>query len=288
LRRHAADSRATLLEDLRETVAAGRLRLPVMPTVAAEVQEAVSRPGTSARVLSEIIETEPGMAARVVRIANSAMYAGLSEARTLSFAVARLGSAMVVSIVIGAAAKELFDCGDTRFETLMEEAWERSLLGAAAARQLRGLTEVPEDEAFLAGLLHSVGDPVLLDACATGEAGAPAAETTLTTGQLRGILDELRPEAGAALLRSWRLPADHVRAVAQQQPSSAGVSGTAGLDAIVATAARFAWSEVRRPGSGRENLVNHPAFRVLGGDEGDARECAELALEEFHELSRLL
>jgi HD-like signal output (HDOD) protein len=281
LTRHAADSRATLLEDLREAITAGRLRLPVMPTLAAEVQEAVSSPATSARVLSEIIETEPGMAARVVRIANSAMYAGLSEARTLSFAVARLGSAMIVSIVIGAAAKELFDCEDPRFEPLMEEAWERSLLGAAAARQLRGLTEVPEDEAFLAGLLHSVGDPVLVEACATRE-------TTLTTEQLRGVLDELRPEAGAALLRSWRLPADHVRSVAQQRSSPAGLSRAAGLDAIVATAARFAWSEVRRQGSGRDDLVNHPAFRALGGDEGDARKCAELALKEFHELSRLL
>jgi HD-like signal output (HDOD) protein len=283
-----AEPRAQLLQELKEMIGAGQLRLPVMPTLAAEVQEAVASPATSARVLSEIIETEPGMAARVVRIANSAMYAGLSEARTLPFAIARLGSAMVVSIVIGAAAKELFDCPDPRFAPLMDEAWERSLLGASAARQLRRLSEVAEDEAFLSGLLHSVGDPVVVDACARCEQDGRFGETLSTTDQLREVVDRLRPEAGAALLRSWHFPAAHVRAVEHQRRAGLGPRSAVALELVVAAAARFAWSEIKRPGSGRDDLVQQPAFRGLGGGEAEARDVAERALQEFHELSRLL
>jgi HD-like signal output (HDOD) protein len=273
------------MEDLRRSIGAGRLRFPVMPSIATQVQEAVSRPDSSARVLSEIIETDPGMAARIVRLANSAMFAGLSEARELSFAIARLGSAMVVSIVLGAAAKDLFEADESRFETLLEEAWERSLLCAAAARHVSRLPGVPGEEAFLAGLLHSTGDPVLADACVTVGVSCPVRD--LTVDELRHVLDELRATAGAELLRRWRVPRGLVEAVSNQSSEITPLRAAAPLDVVVSAAARFAHRELRNPGSGKEALVDHPGFRAMGGDRADAVRVTELSLQELHELCRL-
>lgn len=276
-----------LLERLRARLQNGSLQLPVMPTIAAEVQQSVARPGSSARALSELIEIDAGMAARIVRIANSAMFAGLSEARDLSFAIARLGSSMVVSIVLGAAAKDLFQAPDPSLCALLEEAWERSLLAAAAGRQMSGMSGAPAEEAFLGGLLHSIGDPVVVAALtpARGEEGVTAEE--MPEDVLRRILEELRPQAGAALLEHWQMPPALCRAVAHQHREPLSRQDGLELELTVAAAARLARIELLEPGSSPGHLVNHAAFRAIGGDRAQAIRLTQSALQEFHELARL-
>ncbi|MDQ7088791.1 MAG: HDOD domain-containing protein, partial [Acidobacteriota bacterium] len=98
------DSQA-LAEILEEAIDDGHLTLPLMPDVAARVKVEAANPHSSAHKLAGIITTDAALAARVLRMANSAIYAGMSEIRELDLAIGRLGAAMVVALAVGAAGR---------------------------------------------------------------------------------------------------------------------------------------------------------------------------------------
>lgn len=199
---------------LRDGLDRVRLRLPVMPEIATHVRQAVSDPSSNALKLSQIIERDAALAARILRLANSAMFAGLLEIRSLHQAIARLGASMVVAVVVGAASKETFRSADPEFEGLVAAAWKRSLMAAILGRHLALRFGLDADEGFLAGLLHAVGEPVLVDAAAT--LSREGILRAVTASELAPVLETLRAPAGALLLRSWKLPDGTVDAVAFQ------------------------------------------------------------------------
>jgi len=149
---------------LEETIRAGRISLPVMPDVAAQVNEAVRSRNVGARDLARIIEASPGLTARILKMANSAMYAGLNDIGDLSHAIGRLGATMVLAVVIGAAGKETFHSDHPDWDSLLETTWMSSVFASGSCRLLGARVGEMADECFLAGLLHGVGEPILIQA----------------------------------------------------------------------------------------------------------------------------
>jgi HD-like signal output (HDOD) protein len=136
--------------------------LPAMPQVAAKVLELSSDPDTSASQLQQVISDDQAMAARILKIANSAMYSCSRRIKTLTDAIVMLGFNSIRSLVVTSAARNLYNiraAGSGLKERLM---WEHSIGCAFACRlliqpRLPGLAE----EAFLAGLMHDIGKLVL-------------------------------------------------------------------------------------------------------------------------------
>ena len=133
--------------------------LPPMPHVAAEVMEKLGSDRTTPEDLNRVISQDQGLAARVLRIANSSFYSASSKIKTLSHAIAFVGFNAIRSIVIAAAVRDLYPAFG-RHEQLL---WEHSVGTGLAARLLarKARFESPE-QAFLAGLLHDIGKTVLL------------------------------------------------------------------------------------------------------------------------------
>lgn len=206
---------AELTSRLEDRLEAGRMTLPVMPDVAVRVQQAASRRGIGARELGAIVETSPGLSARVLRMTNSAMFQGMSEITDLGHAIGRLGTSMVVAVALGAAAKETFRSDDEETVERLRRTWRASVRASAASRHLAPRWGLVSDEAFLASLLHAVGEPVLCQQIeqlvATDDMQRPGPEA------LAEVLDLMRPIAGARLLDNWGLPKCLARAVQYQE-----------------------------------------------------------------------
>ena len=195
---------AALASQLEERLQAGRMTLPVMPEVALRVQQAASQRGVGARQLAQIVETSPGLTARLLRMTNSAMFQGMTEITDLSHAIGRLGTTMVVAVALGAAAKETFRSEDPAAVERLKRSWRASIHASAASRHLAPRWGLVSDEAFVGSLLHAVGEPVLCQQIEQlvkgGAIDRPSAE------ELADLLDQMRPAAGAHLLSSWGLP----------------------------------------------------------------------------------
>ena len=148
-------------EQLRNIIMTTR-DLPAMPQVAAKVLELSSDPNTSAQKLQQVIADDQAMTARILKIANSAMYSCSRKVKTLTEAIVMLGFNSIRSLVVTSAARNLYNTQSSRTGLKERLLWEHSIGTAFACRILAqkfapNLTE----EAFLAGLMHDIGKLVL-------------------------------------------------------------------------------------------------------------------------------
>jgi len=136
--------------------------LPAMPHVASKVLELSSDPDTSADILQKVIADDQAMTARILKIANSAMYACSRRIKTLSEAIVMLGFNSIRSLVVTSAARNLYSTGSARMGLKERLLWEHSI-GCAFACRLLVQKRKPalQEEAFLAGLMHDIGKLVL-------------------------------------------------------------------------------------------------------------------------------
>jgi HD-like signal output (HDOD) protein len=136
--------------------------LPAMPHVASKVLELSSDPETSATLLQQVIADDQAMTARILKIANSAMYACSRRVKTLSEAIVMLGFNSIRSLVVTSAARNLYTSGGARMGLKERLLWEHSI-GCAFACRLMVAERHPAlmEEAFLAGLMHDIGKLVL-------------------------------------------------------------------------------------------------------------------------------
>ena len=136
--------------------------LPAMPHVASKVLELSSDPDTSASRLQQVISDDQAMTARILKIANSAMYACSRRIKTLSEAIVMLGFNSIRSLVVTSAARNLYSTGSARMGLKERLLWEHSI-GCAFACRLLVAEKHPAltEEAFLAGLMHDIGKLVL-------------------------------------------------------------------------------------------------------------------------------
>ncbi|MFZ2447913.1 MAG: HDOD domain-containing protein [Syntrophobacteraceae bacterium] len=132
--------------------------LPAMPHVAAQVMEKLSNPNATPRDIHQLIEKDQGLAARVLKVANSPYYGASRSISTLRDAILFMGFDSIKSVVLTAVMKGIFA------ETGLAEKllWEHSIGCGVAARRIGTAVGHPgKEEVFLAGLMHDVGKAVL-------------------------------------------------------------------------------------------------------------------------------
>lgn len=201
-----------------QTLASEVTSLFAMPDLVMRVSAIMDSPNATARALVEAIELDAGLAATVLRLANSALY-GHGRVETLAHAVAIIGHKALRDLVLAVSAVRAFRDIPAEFVD-MDTFWENSITCAVLAQQIGRHARLPETETlFLAGLLHGVGRLVfyarrpkeyreVLKRVQAGEESLPAAE--------RQVFGFCHAELGAALLEQWGLPMKLRVAVAHQ------------------------------------------------------------------------
>lgn len=127
--------------------------LPSMPAIAAQAMQVIDDPHCSISKIINLINSDTALAARVLRIANSAMFAKRAEVKTLLQAITMIGMRALKGVVVAGALLQL----KTRAKiaaTIWEKSVATAIFGHAIAKMVK--PEVAE-EAFLLGLLHNLG-----------------------------------------------------------------------------------------------------------------------------------
>ena len=196
----------SLLDVIGDELARGDLQLPVYPAVAARVQ-ALAASGTAvADEFERLLAHDPAIASQVLRVSNSAFYAGLSSVATIRAAVLRLGLDQLVSIAVLCAQKGQFAAKDPQVNRLMTRLWEHSVAVAFGSRWLaeRLGYRTQASECFMAGLFHDIGKllimKVLDDLRRRGEWAHELPEPLV-----HELLASLHAEQGARLITQWNL-----------------------------------------------------------------------------------
>lgn len=175
--------------------------LPSLPDLALRIRQAIDNDISDAAVVARLVESDPAMAAKLLKAANSALYGGVSQIETTSNAIVRLGMQTTKQLVLSFALKEVFHSDVPMVRAKMAELWKHSAKVAALcfvlAREVEGLSA---EEALLIGLVHDVGTIAILNYLPKyQELAADEHELELTIERLRG-------ELGAMILRKWNFP----------------------------------------------------------------------------------
>ncbi len=131
--------------------------LPALPAVVAEVLRITEDPSTSTADVSDIIQSDPAMTAKVLRVSNSSYYGMKQYVGTLKLALVILGVREVRNIVLGISVFETLNeqGGDMK---VAQEIWNRSLRTAGLCKKLAGTLALGlQGEEFIAGLLSDIG-----------------------------------------------------------------------------------------------------------------------------------
>ncbi len=182
-----------------------------LPAVAMEVMQLTEDPDSDARTLQSAISRDPVIAAKVLKMANSAFFSKGQPCQTLQQAATRLGMKMVRNLVVsscvaGMMSRPLAHYGYEPFG-MQKHSLALALMTGEVIRVL-GLPRVLVDELFLGGLLHDTGklvlDPLL--------GSATAMTGTLCVARERELTGTDHCAVGVLMAEQWKLPA-HANAV---------------------------------------------------------------------------
>ncbi len=189
-------------------VDSSEFKLPMFSPVAVEIQKAINA-DADLLAIEKMIHKDQALAAEILRLANSAFFAGLSKQRTIQQALIRLGLNRVFGIVLMAAQKQAFHASNPFLNTLMEILWKHAAASAAGCRwvALRCGYQELADDAFLAGLLHDLGSLVVLKA--TDEILADGLAADMTTEVMKEVIESLHTEYGNRVMLAWELPSQY-------------------------------------------------------------------------------
>jgi putative nucleotidyltransferase with HDIG domain len=190
-----------LARELREKVASGNLELPVLSQTATQVASMCMDGAADARSLANALNHDPALAGHVLRVANSAKYAPVEPIVSLQQAVSRMGMTTVGQIAYAVAiGSRVFHAPG--HDEWVHEMWRHAAQTAGWAREIARVKRTSVEGAFVCGLLHDVGEPVLLQAAIDLLARA---NTNASREQLEPLLHELHGAAGARLARAWKM-----------------------------------------------------------------------------------
>ncbi len=160
------DTTASLSDPIRNLrlIATKTGDLPLITGTAMKALQMTKDPDISLRDLQQVISQDQALTAKILRIVNSAMYSMSGEVSTLSHAVALLGMETVRSVIMAAAIQQVFQSGrvctkDLGTKLLSDHSWGAALCARIIAR---GSGYSDPEEAFICGLMHDIGKPVLL------------------------------------------------------------------------------------------------------------------------------
>ena len=173
--------------------------LPTLPHILLRLIELCNRPENGLQEIARLINQDPALSERVLRLVNSAFYSN-RKITTIGEALLLLGLEAVKNIAISSSVYQVFQGPPPRPGLDRKGFWGHSVRCGVIARRLAVKTAyAAPDEAFLAGLPHDIGKILLWSSvrreyAGTGE-GLPAAERRL------GLT---HAEAGAWLIGRWQ------------------------------------------------------------------------------------
>jgi len=181
-------------------------KLPSLPRVLRELVIAFDKPDPDVAQIVALIGSDPTLAAKVLRVANSAFFKRTRTVGSLKEAVVFMGLHTTRMLVLGAGM-----AGAVRFldKETRTQFWRYSLHTAVCARYFARQLRLDADVAFTAGLIHAIGEPLLRE---TFEDALKALdeEAAFFDGQ-RAALERLTlgfaySDVGAALAEQWNFP----------------------------------------------------------------------------------
>ncbi len=175
--------------------------------VALKMLKLLSKDNVDFNEVTRVLQADPGFAAEILTLANSALYAGYSQVHTVMRALVVLGIDRVKTLTMTVAMRAFMRSMNQTAD--LQDCWSHSRACALLGEELAGSYDISRDRAYTGGLMHDLGRFGLL-AGSSREYEILLARPFDTPAQ---VLEAEREQfgfdhcqAGELLARTWRLP----------------------------------------------------------------------------------
>lgn len=188
--------------------------LPSLPAIVSKLIQVVNSPDTSAEDAAKLIQKDPALTTKMLRLANSAFYGIPRSISSVSSAVVILGFNTIRSLVLSATVMKLFSA-DNKSPIDRTRFWKHSIVCAMMAknivRQFINIRMMDPESAFCAGILHDIGKLIFIEFAQTDYNDvcnyAKSKKISLLDAE-QAILGINHAEIGKILADKWALPLD--------------------------------------------------------------------------------
>jgi putative nucleotidyltransferase with HDIG domain len=214
-KREAAFVVSKLTDIILKRLDSDSLLVPAMPAIAVQCMRLLEDPNQTFKMVGDLVGKDPLLASRVLRLANSAAFPGKSPATTLEQAIPRMGTEGLKLALVHYSMYQAFSSRDARIQSAFRGIWEHSLAVALIAKEIAGQVDshgsIDAGVAYLAGLLHDVGKPVVAALLLEAEklhSINKSAVPWINHNVWRQVVDRSHRNIGVALARRWQLPGE--------------------------------------------------------------------------------
>ena len=222
------DPEKELLRNIQHQLQFNQLVLPSPPELMQRIRH-LQQDDNNDNEIIKLLNSDPSLAARVIKVVNSVLYRGQIDITNLRQAVSRLGMRLICTLVNSHAITQMFAQPSATFKTFLQQQHQQSLKVAANAYALaRQQAKIHPEDALLAGLLHNIGYFPLVKMIEREVAHDPALAIR--------IMQQLYVRVGTEIVQQWKFAAHIVEAVTHASDWSYQHGGEIQLaDVVIAT-----------------------------------------------------
>jgi len=200
-----------MVEHLRAILGSSRYKPPLLPSIALELMSLTRKADVSLTTVRQLLERDSLLAAKVLQLSQSALYSRGAPVCSLQDAISRLGLRTLEDLFLQTVlSTRVFRAAG--YEQPMADLMRHSTLTAHVARMACRMTSIPDEYAFMCGLLHDAGIAagllIFADSSVTdwkkseGRAILPSFEEVSTA------LLTVHEETSTILAQAWQLAPD--------------------------------------------------------------------------------
>lgn len=194
----------SLYKEVQTFVENPNIDLPHLPHVPQRVLTLLRQPMINYVGIAQVISQDQTLSASLLRLANAACYAGTHQVSNLETALARLGMKNIQSMMLRESIKSITIKKTAEGRSTAELLWKKSAASAVIMEQLAYAFGERPDEAYLAGLLHDIGEMVLLRLVHDYH---KIANQKVPRNVFVYLCQEYHEQIGGLLAEHWNLPA---------------------------------------------------------------------------------
>ncbi|HJO27015.1 MAG: hypothetical protein CMK00_08825 [Planctomycetes bacterium] len=209
-----------MTKDLIKKRLGEKLELPSLPAAVQRVNALIEDPAAGMRQVGAAIGLDPPLTAKLLRIVNSAYYGLSVPVVSVEHAASILGIRGLRTLLLRVSVYDLFAHLHDHPEFDVRGLWKHSILTAqltvATAARSRLRSDVTTDELYVCGLLHDIGQFLMIEHVGDEfiEAWSRAREQgTSPVSTEREVLGFSHTDLGAMLARRWSLPTHSIQAI---------------------------------------------------------------------------
>ena len=181
------------------------LNLPPLLNVAERVLIRLRDSKCSMGDVGRAVSEDQVIAAAVMRMANSPLYRGLTRVTSVPNAVSRLGISALRTLMMRESMRSAMFGKQRDALGFAERVWRQSLASATVMQELSRFTNLAPDDAALYGLLHDIGNVVVLRIVLDQ---VKSTGVRLEFEEFEYLCSECHQEFGELIAAAWKLPPD--------------------------------------------------------------------------------